>query len=67
MAGATLLTKVTDLTGRPPFLGMSTATMRNLKEGVAFVGSKAERELSLTYTPIRQAIEEEEEVAFHRR
>ena len=25
--------------------------------GTGFVGSKAERELSLTYTPIRQAIE----------
>ena len=33
--------------------------------GTGFVGSKAERELSLTHTPIRQAIEEE--VAFHRR
>ncbi len=59
LAGAELLTKVADLSGRPPLLGMSTDTMRNLKQGVVFDGSKAERELGVTYTPIRQAIEEE--------
>jgi dihydroflavonol-4-reductase len=59
MAGATLLTKVADLTGRPPLLGMSNDTMRNLKEGAVFDGSKAERELGVTYTPIREALEEE--------
>jgi nucleoside-diphosphate-sugar epimerase len=64
MAGATLLTKVADLTGRPPLLGMSKDTMMNLKEGAIFDGSKAERELSVTYTPIREALEEE--VASHR-
>ncbi len=30
-----------------------------LKEGLQFDGSKAERELGLTYTPIRKAIEDE--------
>ena len=65
MAGATLATKVADLTGRPPFSGMSTDLMRNIKEGAVFDGSKAERELGITYTPIRQAIVEE--VASHRR
>ena len=64
MAGATLLTKVADLTGRPPPLGMSKDTMRNLKEGAIFDGGKAERELGVTYTPIREALEEE--VASHR-
>ena len=59
MAGATFLTKVADLTGRSPLLGMAKDTMRNLKEGVTFDGSKAERELGLTYTPIGEAIEEE--------
>jgi hypothetical protein len=39
--------------------------MRNLKEGRIFDGSKAERELGLAYTPIREAIEEE--VASHRK
>jgi dihydroflavonol-4-reductase len=65
LAGATLLTKVADLTGRPPLLGMSKDTMRNLKEGAVFDGSKAERELGVTYTPIREALEEE--VASHRK
>jgi dihydroflavonol-4-reductase len=65
MAGAMLLTKVADLSGRPPLLGMSADTMRNIKEGTVFDGSKAERELGITYTPIRQAIEEE--VAFLQR
>ena len=65
MAAATLATKVADLTGRPPFSGISTDPMRNIKEGAAFDGSKAERDLGITYTPIRQAIEEE--VASHRR
>ena len=65
MLAAALMTKVADLTGRPPLLGMSTDSMRNLKEGAIFDGSKAERELGVTYTPIRQAIEEE--VASHRK
>jgi hypothetical protein len=39
--------------------------MRNLKEGVAFDGSKAERDLGVTYTPLREALEEE--VASHRK
>ena len=65
MAAAALLTKVADLSGRPPFSGMSTDSVRNVKEGAPFDGSKAQRELGLTYTPIREAIEEE--VAFHRK
>jgi dihydroflavonol-4-reductase len=65
MAGATITMKVADLSGRPPFSGMSVDTMRNVKEGRVFDGSKAERELALSYTPIREAIEEE--VASHKR
>jgi dihydroflavonol-4-reductase len=65
MAGAALMTKVADLTGRPPLSGISTDQMRNVKEGAVFDGSKSERELGLRYTPIREAIEEE--VASHRR
>ena len=65
MAGAALMTKVADLTGRPPLSGMSTDQMRNIKEGAVFDGSKSERELDLAYTPIREAIEQE--VASHRR
>jgi len=65
MAGAALATKVADLTGRPPLLEMSRDAVRNAREGAVFDGSKAERELGLTYTPIKEAIEEE--VASHRR
>jgi dihydroflavonol-4-reductase len=65
MAGSALMTKVADLTGRPPLWGMSTDQMRNIKEGAVFDGSKSERELGLAYTPIREAIEQE--VASHRR
>ena len=64
MAMAWVLTKVADLSGRPPRLGMSTDQMRNLREGGAFEGGKAERELGLTYTPIGVSIEEE--VASHK-
>jgi dihydroflavonol-4-reductase len=64
MAMAWLLTKVADLSGRPPRLGMSTDQMRNLRAGGAFDGGKAERELGLTYTPLGVAIEEE--VASHK-
>ena len=64
MAGAALMTKVADLTGRPPLSGMSTDQMRNIKEGAVFDGGKSERELDLSYTPIREAIEGE--VASHR-
>jgi dihydroflavonol-4-reductase len=65
MAAAALLTKVADLSGRPPFSGMSSDSMRNVREGAVFDGSKAERELGLSYTPIRKAIEEE--VASHQK
>jgi dihydroflavonol-4-reductase len=65
MAGAALLTKAADLTGRPPLSGMSTDQMRNIREGAVFDGSKSEKELGLAYTPIRKAIEEE--VASHLR
>lgn len=65
MAGAALMTKAADLSGRPPLSGMSTDQMRNIREGAVFDGSKSERELGLTYTPISEAIEGE--VASHRR
>lgn len=59
MAGAALMTRVADLTDKPPPSGMSTDQMRNIREGAVFDGSKSERELGLAYTPIREAIEEE--------
>jgi hypothetical protein len=39
-------------------LGMSVDQIRTMKEGFWFDGSKAERELSIAYTPIRTALEE---------
>lgn len=65
MATAALLTKAADLSGSPPYMGMSTDLMRNTKKGAVFDGSKAERELGVSYTPIRKPLEEE--VASHRR
>jgi dihydroflavonol-4-reductase len=65
MAAALLATKVADLSGRPPFAGMSKDSLRNVKEGVPFDGGKTVRELGLAYTPIREAIEEE--VTSHRK
>lgn len=59
LAGAWLLTRLADLTGKPPPAGMALDQVRSMKEGHVFDGSKAERELGLVYTPIREAVEEE--------
>lgn len=37
---------------------MSRDQIRTMKEGFRFDGSKAEKELGITYTPIRQALKE---------
>jgi len=59
MAGAYLLTGLSNIFKFPPPMGMSVDQMRIMKEGFSVDGSKAERELGLTYTPIRVAIQEE--------
>ena len=59
MFNARMLTAFADLTKRPPLWGMSIDAMRTFKEGINADGSKAERELGITYTPLRKAIEEE--------
>ncbi len=41
MAGATLATKVADLSRRPPFSAMSTDTVRNAREEAVFDGGRA--------------------------
>lgn len=61
---ARMLTVLANVTKRPPLWGMSIDAMRSLKEGVNADGSKAERELGITYTPIRRALEDE--VAWYR-
>jgi dihydroflavonol-4-reductase len=56
MVNAALLTWLADLTKKPHRLPADG--MRTMKEGFQFDGSKAERELGITYTPIRVALEE---------
>jgi dihydroflavonol-4-reductase len=58
MANAVLLTAVADITKKPPLLGMAIDQMRTMKVGAEVDGSKAQRELGITYTPIRVALEE---------
>jgi dihydroflavonol-4-reductase len=58
MASAKFLTLLADLVKKPPLWGMATDQIRTMKEGAAVDGSKAERELGVTYTPIRVALEE---------
>ena len=59
MLNAALLTGLANLTKKEPMWGMAADAMRTIKNGLNFDGSKAERELGLTYTPIREAVEEE--------
>jgi dihydroflavonol-4-reductase len=58
LAGAALLTALAHLTKRPPPWGMAIDQVRTLRHGFRADGSKAERELGITYTPIRVALEE---------
>ncbi len=58
MANAMLLTLLADIVKKPPLLGMALDQIRTMKEGAEVDGSKAERELGITYTPIRVALEE---------
>lgn len=58
MPTARLLTLLADLTNRPPLWGMAVDAVRMGIEGVQADGTKAERELGISYTPVRQALEE---------
>jgi dihydroflavonol-4-reductase len=58
MANAALLTWIANVVKKPPLWGMALDQIRTMKEGFVFDGSKAERELGLTYTPLRVALEE---------
>jgi len=58
MMNALLLTGLAALTKKPPLWGMSMDQMRTMRYGFCFDGSKAERDLGLSYTPIRTALEE---------
>jgi dihydroflavonol-4-reductase len=49
-------TKVADVTKREPVLGMARGSILHMAAGCHFDGSRAERELGITYTPIRESI-----------
>jgi dihydroflavonol-4-reductase len=59
VANALLLTFLADIVKKPPLWGMAIDQIRTMKEGAEADGTKAERELGITYTPIRVALEEE--------
>jgi dihydroflavonol-4-reductase len=58
MLNARFLTLVANLIRRPPLWNMAIDQIRTMKEGVQVDGSKTERELGITYTPVRVALEE---------
>ncbi len=52
-----LMTALSHLTRRPPPWGMSVDWVRSIYEGMVFDGTKAEKELGITYTLIKEAVE----------
>jgi dihydroflavonol-4-reductase len=58
VVNATLLTALANLIKKPPILGMAKDKIGTMKHGARIDGSKTERELGITYTPIRIALEE---------
>jgi len=55
---ARMLTSLSSLTKMPPWLDLSVDQVNIMKQGFMVDGSKAERELGVTYTPIRDALKE---------
>lgn len=58
MLNAALLTGFCNIIRKEPPWGMSLGQMKVMKHGFQADGSKAERELGISYTPIRVALEE---------
>lgn len=59
MATGALLTLVANIAKRPPLWGLSIDAARTLTSSLwGADGSKAQRELGITYTPIQLAVEE---------
>ncbi len=58
LVNARVLTWLADVIKEPPMWGMSFDAMSFARQGSRSDGSKAERELGITYTPIRVALEE---------
>ena len=55
---ARFLTLVANVIKKPPLWNMAIEQIITMKEGVQVDGSKVERELGITYTPVRVALEE---------
>jgi len=51
-AGAALLTGVARVTKKPPPFGLSLDEVATIRQKIRFDGSKAERELGISYTPV---------------
>lgn len=58
LATGALLTVVANVTKKPPLWGLSLDAARTLSTSVKADGSKAQRELGITYTPVRLALEQ---------
>jgi dihydroflavonol-4-reductase len=58
MFNARLFTWLADVIKKPPVWDLAIDQIRTMKEGVRADGSKAEKELGITYTPIHKALEE---------
>ncbi len=52
------LTAIADMVKRPPLWGMAADQIDIMLQGFRFDASKAERELGVTYTPVRTAVAE---------
>lgn len=57
-AASYLFTGLSTITHQPPLWTLSVDAERTLKNGFCFDGSKAERELGISYRPVRQALSE---------
>jgi dihydroflavonol-4-reductase len=58
MTSAYMLTGISNLIKMEPLWGMSVNQMKTMKEGFRVDGSKAERELGISYTPVSTALKE---------
>lgn len=63
---AYFLTGISRVTKKRPLWGISVEQLRILKVGARVDGSKAERELDISYTPIEEAIKEAIEADMNR-
>jgi hypothetical protein len=65
MVNAQFMTFTANLTKKQPMWGLAVDSMRTANNDLMGDGSKVERELGISYTSIRVALEEE--IAFYRR